>query len=89
MTSNDEEVNIFKLNWIEFKNEAVKLIKWDGPTSVAIIVITSLIGTIGISCKALIVNYVIKYAPKERPINTFTLIEQVRIQKIWYFCKKL
>ena len=81
MTSNDVEANTFQINWVEFKNEAVKLIKWDGPISIVIIVITSVIGTTGVVCKGLIVNYVIKYAPRERPINTFTLLEQVRTIK--------
>ena len=86
MTSNVMEANTFKVDWVEFKNEAVKLIKWDGSTSIIIIVITAVIGITGVVCKGLIVNYVIKYAPRERPINTFTLLEQVRTLKIfnWY-----
>ena len=60
-------------------DNSVKLIQWDGIKSVFLIALLSTFGFLGFLAKGLIINYVLRFAPKNRPINTLIAIDQVRI----------
>ena len=67
------------IEWLEQSDESVKIVKWRGYRSIALIVILSVAIVTNISCKGLTIKYLLKFAPPGRPINTLTLFEQVRI----------
>ena len=60
-------------------DNSVKIIQWDGIKSVFLIALLSTFGFLGFLAKGLIINYVLRFAPKNRPINTLIAIDQVRI----------
>ena len=62
-------------------NSSVKLIQWEGYKSIALILAMSICAIVGFLGKGLILNYVFRYAPKNRPINTMIAIDQV--SKMW------
>ena len=65
------------LNWTNLVNESIQLVKWTGVKSVVLVIFTIFIGLLGMISKGLIINYVLRFAPKNRPINTLMLFEQV------------
>ena len=71
--------NNFLLKLIEVKEESMKLIKWDGLYSVAFISFVAICGSICLVSRVLVINYIYRYAPKDRPVNTMTLFEQVLV----------
>ena len=72
----DQSLNI---TLISASDQSLSIIKWDPLTSPLLIVflLAFLIG--GVSCRTLIVNYVLRYAPKKRPMNSLILIDQVQL----------
>lgn len=66
---------------LDFFDESVHLLKWDS-TSPILIGTMVIGGLIIIVCKSMIINYVAWYAPKGRPINAFTMIDQVRVHPL-------
>ena len=71
--------NNFLLKLIEVKEESMNLIKWDGLYSVAFISFVAICGSICLLSRVLVINYIYRYAPKDRPVNTMTLFEQVLV----------
>ena len=69
--------NARMLNWTHLVNESIQLVKWTGVNSVILVIFTIFIGLVGMISKGLIINYVLRFAPKNRPINTLMLFEQV------------
>ena len=69
--------NARMLNWTHLVNESIQLVKWTGVNSVVLVIFTIFIGLVGMISKGLIINYVLRFAPKNRPINTLMLFEQV------------
>ena len=65
------------LNFTNFGNESIELVKWTGVRSVVLVIFTTFIGLVGMISKGLIIIYVLGFAPKNRPINTLMLFEQV------------
>ena len=65
------------LNLTNFENESIQLVKWTGVKSVVLVIFTTFIGLVGMISKGLIIIYVLCFAPKNRPINTLMLFEQV------------
>ena len=63
--------------WIDQTDESVSLLKWEGYKSVLLIVMLSLAMIANATCKGLTINYLLKFAPPDRPINTLTFFEQV------------
>ena len=62
---------------IQIGDKSVKLIVWDGFYSISLISFVLICGTVCLTSRILVVNYIYRYAPKDRPINTMTLMEQV------------
>ena len=71
--------NNFLLKLIEVKEEYMNLIEWDGLYSVAFISFVAICGSICLLSRVLVINYIYRYAPKDRPVNTMTLFEQVLV----------
>ena len=69
--------NARMLNWTHLVNESIQLVKWTGVNSVVLVIFTIFIGLVGMISKGLIIIYVLGFAPKNRPINTLMLFEQV------------
>ena len=65
-------------HWIHRKDQTITLFEWEGLQSVLVIVYTLIMGITNIVCKVLIINYIWRYAPKDRPINNMMLVEQVK-----------
>ena len=65
-------------HWIHRKDQTITLFEWDGLESVLVIIYTLIMGIKNIVCKVLIINYILRYAPKDRPINNMMLVEQVK-----------
>ena len=65
-------------HWIHRKDQTITLFEWDGFESVLVIVYALIMGITNIVCKVLIINYILRYAPKDRPINNMMLVEQVK-----------
>ena len=61
----------------DFTDESVHIIKWTSWKSPILIMLLMIIGALGIGGKSLIINYVTRFAPKQRAINTFILFDQV------------
>ena len=77
--SEEEKDEIFVFLWFKITNESIPLIKWDGLKSILIIGILSLIIVLNVWFKGLIINYIVRFAPKDRPINEMMLLEQVSL----------
>ena len=75
----DEKDENFVFLWFKITNESIPLIKWDGLKSIFIIGILSLIIVLNVWFKGLIINYIVRFAPKDRPINEMMLLEQVSL----------
>lgn len=62
---------------IDFTDESVSLLKLDWISTSILVFVLIICGLINTGSKSFVINFVIKYAPKGRPINTLTLIDQV------------
>ena len=59
--------------------KSIQIIQWDGIKSILLISSMMICGFIGFVVKGLIIDYVFRYAPKNRPINTLIAIDQVSL----------
>ena len=67
------------IQMVGLKDESISLLRLDfieASTLIVVLIISWLIIT---GCKSLMINFVMKYAPKDRPINTLMLFDQVTI----------
>ena len=62
---------------VDVEDKSVNLIVWDGFYSITLISFVLICGSVCLTSRILVVNYIYRYAPKDRPINTMTLMEQV------------
>ena len=72
-----ESLKEHPFQWIDQTDESVSLLKWEGYKSVLLIVVLSLAIIANAICRGLTINYLLKFAPPDRPINTLTFFEQV------------
>ena len=64
----------------------LELLKFEGMKSVSIIIITLVAGAISFVYKAMVIWYIVLFAPKARPINWLILLDQVRIKDHFHLC---
>ena len=62
---------------IDIVDKSVKLIELNGVYSIVLIGFSVICGTVCLSSRSFVINYIYRYAPNDRPINKMILIEQV------------
>lgn len=72
MTINEEEIKL-----IELMDESLAVLYWEPVKSITLISIMIVSFVVTLACRYMIANYVIRFAPKERAINSLILIDQV------------
>ena len=72
-----ESLKEHPFQWIDQMDESVSLLKWEGYKAVLLIAVLSLAIIANAICRGLTINYLLKFAPPDRPINTLTFFEQV------------
>ena len=65
------------IQFYNFTDESVELIKWDGGNSIALIASLSICGLVSVGGKSLFIHFYWKYAPRNRPFNKMFVKDQV------------
>ena len=73
--------NVTTIEVLKASDESVSLLELDGFEAWILAAALIPCGVVTVGAKSLVINFMIKYAPKGRPINTMTLMAQVRIFK--------
>ena len=69
-------------------DESIQILKWEGWKSWCLALFMSASGLCSLGFKALIINFVTRFAPKDRPLNTLILFQQVLLGVSATLCGK-
>ena len=65
-------------------DETIGIIKWQGSISLILIGILVIFGCIGLVIKAMFVSFIAFSSSKDRPINLLILIDQVKLNFLYF-----
>ena len=77
---------IFKI--INVEDHSIQNLQWDWWLLFLFITYYIICAAIAIGGQSMIIFYIAKYAPKERPINKMILLDQVNLFGIYRVCKR-